>query len=136
MTSASLGAVFSLNQVMLEDGTAVSTALETDPPGRPSASIAGSYTLPAPTVAGEVFRASVGFCSGTGTGAQIQYSVIDDGSPQTPVTSGTLIAGPGQPAKSIDAPVPTGTTKIKLLVSTGNPSPAQAYVVWVDPRIE
>ncbi len=132
MTSASQGAVFTLQQVALEDGTVASKALEIDPPGRPSASISGVYTLPKPTVAGDVFRAEVGFCQGVAAGTQMQYQIVVGSQPPPPVQ--TVDASTGQLAPVAIA-LPTGTTQITLRVMYPNGGQG-GDVVWVDPRVE
>ncbi len=132
VTSASQGAVFTLQQVALEDGTVASKALEIDPPGRPSASISGVYTLPKPTVAGDVFRAEVGFCQGVAAGTQMQYQIVVGSQPPPPVQ--TVDASTGQLAPVAIA-LPTGTTQITLRVMYPNGGQG-GDVVWVDPRVE
>ena len=129
VTSASQGAVFSLQQVALEDDTKASTALETDPPGRRSASITGVYTL-SPTAAGEVFRADVGFCQGVAAGAQMQYQVVVGSQSST----GPDSCCQHQQLTPVEVDLPAGTTQITLRVST--PRGPNGDVVWVNPRIE
>lgn len=124
------GSVYSLTQVVLEDGTLASTALETDPPGRESASVSGDYMLPAATQGAEDFRAYVGFCGGTGSLNQMRYSVTVG--TQT-VASAQVDSSSGQLA-SVDVPLPPGTTQIDLSVTFMGAN--QAGIVWVDPRIE
>jgi hypothetical protein len=128
---AGLGAVLSLQQVLLEDGTQASTALETDPPSHPSASITGVYNIPA-TASGEVFRAEVGFCSGVISGAQMRYAV-SVGSSQPPAWN-TLDTSTTQ-LTPIEVDLPAGTTQITLDVANASPA-AYSDVVWVDPRVE
>jgi hypothetical protein len=128
------GAVFTLMQVPLQNGTTVPTALETIPPGHESASIGGVYMLQNPTVAGEVFRANVGFCQGVGAGSLEQYSVVV-GSQQQQVASGTLDSNTGSLAQ-VDANLPVGTTQIELRVMNVVASNSEGDVVWVDPIVE
>ncbi len=129
---AGLGAVLSAQQVLLEDGTQASEALETDPPVHPSAYITGVYHIPA-TATGEVFRAEVGFCSGVTSGAQMRYAVFV-GSSQQPAWSKTLDTSTSQ-LTPIEVDLPAGTTQITLDVANASPA-AYGDFVWVDPRIE
>lgn len=128
------GAVLSLQQVVLEDGTQASKALETNPLGRPSASITGVYTIPA-TTAGEVFRAEVGFCWGVASATQMTYKVGYAGSSEQP-GSPEALTSTGR-LTSVDVPLPAGTTQITLTVSSPNiPGVVYGDVVWVNPRVE
>lgn len=120
-----------LTNAVLVGNALAATALETDPPGRQSASIEGVYTLTNPTTVPEVFRAYVGFCSGTNAAAQMEYQVTVGS--QQPAPPETIAASSGQLA-SVQVPVPAGTTQITLTVIYGTGT--QGDVVWVDPRIE
>ena len=116
---AGLGAALSLQQVLLEDGTQASAALETDPPSHPSARIAGVYNIPA-TANGEVLRAEVGFCSGVTSGAQMRCAVFV-GSSQQPAWSKTLDTSTSQ-LTSVEVDLPPGTTQITLDVANASPA--------------
>jgi hypothetical protein len=129
---AGLGAVLSLQQALLEDGTQASAALETDPPSHPFASITGVYTIPA-TASGEVFRAEIGFCSGVTSGAQMRYAV-SVGPSQSPPAWKTLDTSTSQ-LTPIEMDLPAGTTQITLSIANASPA-TYGDVVWVDPRVE
>jgi hypothetical protein len=126
--------VFSLQQVVLEDGTQAPNALETDPPSHPSARITGVYILTTPAAANEAFRAQVGFCRTVPEGAQMAASVsVFTGSTQQVLWTGTLTVTSS--LTSIDMPVPTGTTGISLSVANINGA-SYGDVVWIDPVVE
>jgi hypothetical protein len=131
LETSGIGAVLSVQQAVLEDGTQAPTALETDPPSGNSGALTGAYTI-APTSNGEVFSAEVGFCHSVASGAGMAVKVFAGSSPQ-PVWSGTLNVS-GQ-LTQIKVPLNTGTTQIELQIAdvTGE---AYGDVVWVDPVIE
>jgi hypothetical protein len=128
---AGQGAVFSLTQVQMDNGTTASKALETDPPGRPSASVAGVYQVPA-TPSGAMFQASVGFCQGAAMD-EMQYQVIIGSQPASQAqtfddsTTGSLT--------QVQVNLPAGTTQIQLRVIFPATGPSDDDFVWVDPRI-
>lgn len=125
--------MFTAAQVNLEDNTTASMALETDPPGHVSARITGVYTFPA-TTGQDAFRADVGFCFGTASGAQMEYKVFV-GSEPTPAASGTLDTTTGQ-LTHVEVPLQPGTTQVTLEVDNNPGIAPYADVVWFDPRIE
>jgi hypothetical protein len=132
------GAVFSLMQAVLQDGTTVPTALETVPPGHESSSIYGAYTLPSPTVAGEVFRANLGFCQGVGAGSLEQYRVFIGNSQiasEQQLATGTLDSNTDS-MTPVDLTLPAGTTQIDLDVMNVVGSQTEGNVVWVGPIVE
>jgi hypothetical protein len=128
------GAVFSLQQVDLEDGTLASTALETDPPQQEGGYLVGVYTFPA-TTASEAFRAGVGFCSGVSSTAEMQYTVSVGTGAQQIVAQGTPAASAGQ-LVSVEATLPVGTTQLELNIGNESATSPVGDVIWVDPRIE
>ena len=131
---AGQGAVLTVQQAVLQDGTQASTALETDPPTQPFGHLVGVYAIPA-TKQGEVFRAEVGFCWGVASGAQVTAEVRVGSAQQPAAWSQTLTASNG-PLTSVNVSLPTGTTQISLEVMTPQGAPASGDVVWVDPFVE
>jgi hypothetical protein len=127
---AGQGAVFSLTAVQMDNGTTASRALETDPPGRPSASVVGVYQVPA-TPNGATFQASVGFCLGA-AGDQMQYQVFIGSQPSSQAQTVNDSTGALTPVK---VNLPAGTTQIQLRVSFPTTGTSADDFVWVDPRI-
>jgi hypothetical protein len=129
------GAVLLLPQVALEDRTMAPEALETHPPPVMNSFITGVYTLPAATIAGEQFRADIGFRQGTG--GKIRYQVIAVGTDRSQqiVADNTHDAGTGQMA-NVNGNLPPGTMYIALRVIALDLTPAQDDAVWVGPGIE
>jgi hypothetical protein len=128
--TTSEGLVVNVSAAQLADGS-VAPAVETDPPLEPSARVVGTYTLPTPTTAGEVFYAYIGFCNGT-TGSNVQYQVSFESTPQFQLPYPTVPTT--NQLGSIDLPVPAGTTQVQLSVT--DVSDSDADIVWVDATIE
>ena len=129
----SAGAVLRLPQVALEDRTMAAEALETHPPPVMNAFITGVYTLPAATIAGEQFRADIGFRQGTGAKIRYQVIAVEAGGPQRTVADDTHDAGTGRMA-NVHVDLPPGTTHIALRVIALDLTPAQDDAVLGRPR--
>jgi hypothetical protein len=132
------GTAFPASGITLEDGsTAGPESLETIPPNAVGTAIRGIFTLKQPPIAGQVFRALVGFPQGT-TGGKIRWQIFatDSAGYDHIIDHGTHEAGTGQltPVQVSLDDYP-GATKIALRVVAID-SPSQDDVVWVDPRIE
>jgi hypothetical protein len=132
------GTAFSASGVTLEDGsTAPATSLETIPPDVMGFALRGAFTLQHPIIAGQVFRAFIGFPQGT-TAGKIRYQIITTDAAQNDHIIGRGIheAGTGQ-LTPVEVPLTkyAGATNIALRVVAID-SPSQDDVVWVDPRIE
>lgn len=132
--TATVGAVYIASQVTLEGGTPASTARETEPPDRPSGAIYGVYTLSAPTTAGAVFTAEVGFCNQPADGTEMYYDVTAGSLPTG--QHDALTVSPDQMVSCM-FPLSVGKTQVTLSVMTP-PSLATTYggVYWVNPVIE
>ncbi|HEY7324209.1 MAG TPA: PASTA domain-containing protein [Streptosporangiaceae bacterium] len=130
------GQVFVLTPATLEDGTVASQALEAVPPPVQTYSITGRYELPGPSIDQELFRADIGFLSGTPSGESIQYQVvaIGNGSPSV-LASKIHNSGTGQ-VDHIVQNLPTGTTAVELSVKLMDATPTPDQVVWASPLIE
>jgi PASTA domain len=132
--TANTGAVLLPQQVTLEDGTIPREALETVPPPLTNGVISGVYKLPNPIIAGEQFRAEIGFRQGTG--GQIEFQVIAteaDGSAQAMYTG---VHNAGTPLADVAVALDAGTTQITLRVQALGSTPSKDDVIWVDPCIE
>ena len=131
------GTAFLASGVTLEDGSqAGPQSLETIPPNAVDTAIRGIFTLQQPPIAGQVFRAFVGFPQGI-TQGKIRWQIrITDPTGDHVIDHGTHVAGTGQltPVQVLLGNY-TKATQIALRVEAID-SPSQDAVVWVDPRIE
>ena len=130
------GEVFVLTPATLEDGTVASQALETAPPPVQTYSITGRYDLPGPSIDQELFRADIGFLSGTPAGESIQYQVVAIGNGSASVLASKIHnSGTGQ-VDHIVQNLPAGTTAVELSVKLLDATPTPDQVVWASPLIE
>jgi hypothetical protein len=136
-----------LTGATLTDSSAVTGALETDPPASANAEIVGAFALTSPTVQAETFSANIGFCQGGAPDTQMHYQVMADTTAAAPgtlpsgtqVTSGTLPSTSGA-LQPVTGSIPIGTQTVELVVTNTSipPSsspPSTASVVWVNPLI-
>jgi hypothetical protein len=124
--------------LQLEDGSG-GTYLETHPQWVANGFVEGTYTLPAPIIAGDRFRAKIGFiavASPPSAGdATFIVSVIKNGvATQISTTRDTGRDGE-MPVLNIDLTPHVGATGIRLRVNAGADA-AQDWASWVGPRIE
>ena len=124
--------------LLLEDGSAP-TVLETHPEWVAGGWIEGVFPLDAPVIAGDRFRATVGFlavASPPSAGdVTFRVSAVTAGGARVPLTSVTDTGADGV-LRSIDldlTPV-VGAQAIVLRVEAGSGS-AQDWAVWVAPRV-
>jgi hypothetical protein len=120
--------------LLLEDGSAPAF-LETHPQWVANGFTEGTYTLPRAIIAGDHFRAKVGFIAvasppskGAGT-----FKVIVNGTTLAPVSD----SGSDGVLRTIDVDLTrfAGATSLKLHVDAGSDS-SQDWMSWVAPRIE
>jgi hypothetical protein len=124
--------------LQLEDGSG-GTYLETHPQWVASGFIEGTYTLPAPIIAGDRFRAKIGFIAvanpPSAGDATFIVSVIKNGV-VTPISTTRDTGRDGNmPVLNIDLTPHVGATGIRLRVNAGADA-AQDWASWVGPRIE
>jgi hypothetical protein len=124
---------------LLEDGSAP-TYLETHPEWVANGWIDGTYALPSPIIAGDHFRARIGFikCQNLSQVGAVQFtvSVIMPGGSVRQVTSVGDTGNNGQmPVIDVDLTPFVGATQVRLLVDAGADS-SQDWASWVAPRIE
>jgi PASTA domain/PKD domain len=122
----------------LEDGSG-GTYLETHPQWVTNGFIEGTYTLPAPIIPGDRFKAKIGFIKVAGAtskgDATFVVSVIKNGA-GTVVASVHDSASDGQMRTlNVDLTAQAGATGIRLRVNAG-PDSSQDWASWVGPRIE
>jgi hypothetical protein len=129
-----IGAVLAVPQAVLEDGTATQEELEAHPPQVTDDAIWGTYALPNPLLAGEVFLADIGFRHGTG--GKIGYQVIEYKANGSQRVLGSGIHAAGGQLSSVSVNLTAGGTKIELFVEALDSTPAKDNAIWVDPRIE
>ena len=122
----------------LEDGTAPSY-LEMQPEWVDDGYLNGIFTLPAPIIPGDHFRAKIGFIHCTDvrqpqlSGATFSVSMIDGAAVQVASVSDTDNAT--MHTIDVDLTPYAGSTKVLLHVSADGDS-QQDWASWVDPRIE
>jgi hypothetical protein len=124
--------------LQLEDGSG-GTYLETHPQWVANGFIEGTYTLPAPIIAGDRFRAKIGFIAvanpPSAGDATFIVSVIRNGVATTISTTRDTGRDGEMPVLNIDLTPHAGATGIRLRVNAGADS-AQDWASWVGPRIE
>jgi hypothetical protein len=121
----------------LEDGTAP-TYLETHPEWVASGYVEGTYTLPAPIIAGDHFRAKIGFirCAVLAGDAYFSVTVIRPNGTSAQVANVHDIASDDiMPLIDVDLTPYVGSTKIALRV-TRNGNTGQPWATWAAPRVE
>jgi len=136
-SDTSAGAAFAAGSATLEDGTtAPAASVETIPPDLVNTAIRGTFNLQQPIIAGQHFRALVGFLKGTG--GTVRYEVIVTDPQGTAYTALSQIhnASTHQLATvNLDLTNYAGDTQIALRVVALDSS-GKDDVVWVSPRIE
>jgi PASTA domain len=132
--TANTGAVLLPQQVTLEDGTVPREALETVPPPLKNGIISGLYTLSNTVIAGEEFRADIGFRQGTG--GQIEFQIIATEANGSDRVIYTGVHYAGTPLADVAVPLDAGTTQLTLSVQALDLRQSRDDVIWVDPRIE
>ncbi|MET0238226.1 MAG: PASTA domain-containing protein [Kibdelosporangium sp.] len=122
----------------LEDGSG-GTYLETHPQWVANGYIEGTFTLPAPIIAGDRFRAKIGFIAvanpPSAGDATFIVSVIKNGVATTVSTTRDTGRDGNMPVLSIDLTPHAGATGIRLRVNAGADA-AQDWASWIAPRIE
>jgi hypothetical protein len=121
----------------LEDGTAP-TYLETHPQWVDNGFITGTYTLGRAVIAGDHFRAKVGFIRCAVLVGDVTFTVqaiMPNGSAVTVATVHDNAQDGVMPPIDVDLTPQAGATKIRLRVDAGATA-AQDWATWVAPRIE
>jgi hypothetical protein len=124
---------------VLEDGSAP-TALETHPEWVANGFITGDFALPSPIIAGDHFRARIGFvalASGTSVGAAtfVVQAVHPGGATTTFVEQFDTAADGKLVDLDADLTAAAGAQVIRLRVNAG-PDSSQDWAVWLAPRVE
>lgn len=124
--------------LQLEDGSG-GTYLETHPQWVANGFIEGTYTLPTPIIAGDRFKAKIGFIAVTkppsAGDATFVVSVVRGGAVATVATVHDTGKDGNMPVLNVDLTPHAGATQIRLRVNAG-PDAAQDWASWVNPRIE
>jgi hypothetical protein len=113
--------------------------LETHPQWVDNGHIEGTYTLPRPLIAGDRFKATVGFMAvqnpPSAGGGTFIVSVDKNGSPVTVATVNDSASDGVLRPINVDLSAHAGATQIRLRFNAG-PSAGQDWASWVAPRIE
>jgi hypothetical protein len=125
--------------LLLEDGSNP-TVLETHPEWVVDGFIIGDFALPSPIIAGDHFRATIGFLalkSGTSKGAAtfIVQAVHPGGATTTFVEQFDTAADGKLVPLETDLTAAAGAQVIRLRVNAG-PDSSQDWAVWLAPRVE
>ncbi|CAM4283637.1 PASTA domain-containing protein [Kibdelosporangium persicum] len=124
--------------LLLEDGSAPSF-LETHPQWVGNGFIEGTYTLPRAVVAGDRFKATVGFMAvaspPSAGGGTFVVSVVKNGSPVTVATVPDSASDKALRQINVDLTPHAGANQIRLRFNAG-PKSDQDWASWVAPRIE
>jgi PASTA domain/NPCBM/NEW2 domain len=124
------------SQFPLEDGSGPDY-LEMHPQWISGGFVEGDFALTEPFIAGDHFRATVGFMAGSFAGdADFVVLTVSDNGATTELHRVRNVAGDGQLTDiDIDLSRAAGLRVLRLRVEAGTTS-AQDWAVWVNPRVE
>jgi hypothetical protein len=126
------GFVVPVGNAPLENDTSAVKVIETHPKWENNGNITGVYTLPRPITAGDKFRTRVGFLKGAGAG-NVRLRVLFNGSVIDEISKSYDGSLRDWTVNLGDYAGQQGEFSLQVLAI---PTSAQAWLCWINPRIE